>query len=240
MAAAPYGVHHATETEKQAWVAKASAGLQPCAIDALRRVVGADRRLLAVRAYLRAGDSLLQRWSWSQERLSAYPSTAEGKAAAADIDAVSVAFAAANPGFSLQVNRQPRSLELQIAHWNDNASVAAVAAELVASVEQQFAAGPANPDPDELRKALIDWKPSVAASLAAPGLSAHGQGRAFDFEIVHEGRVIAGTEASSARQNWDAAGWTYKLHKASVAVDRFSGPLQSPYEPWHYTYVPAP
>jgi len=57
---------------------------------------------------------------------------------------------------------------------------------------------------------------------------------------VHEGRVIAGTEAGSARQIWDAAGWTYKLHKASVAVNRFSGPLQSPYEPWHYTYVPAP
>jgi hypothetical protein len=236
----PDSVPAATAAQEQAWVETASTGLDPRAVDALRRIVGADRRLLALRAYLRAGDSLPERWSWSQERLSAYATTPEGKAASADIDAVATAFAAANPGFTLTVNRQPRSLELQIAHWNQNPSVARVAAELAATMSQRFPAAPA-PSTDELRHALMDWRPNVAAALAAPGLSAHGQGRAFDFQIEHRGQVVAGTEVASARQRWDAAGWTQKLHQAmSTAGPHFTGPLAAPYEPWHYAYTPAP
>lgn len=230
----------ATIAQEQAWVVTASAGLDARAVDTLQKIVGADRRLLALRAYLRAGDSLPGRWSWSQERLSAYPTTPEGKAASADIDAVAAAFAAANPGFTLAVNRQPRSLELQIEHWNQNQSVAAVAGELAAALSQRFSSTPA-PDGDALRQALVDWKPGVAASLAAPGLSAHGQGRAFDFQIERDGQVVAGIEAASARQRWDAPGWTQKLHQAmGKAGPHFTGPLVSPYEPWHYAYAPAP
>jgi hypothetical protein len=235
------GGEDAAEIQKQTWVAQASAGLDARAIDTLAHIAGANRQLLALRAYLRAGDSLATRWSWSQERLSAYPSTAEGKAAAADIDAVAAAFAAANPGFALRVNRQPRSLELQIAHWNDNRSVEAVAAALAASLEQWFAGHGAAIDADELRNALVEWKPAVAAALAAPGLSAHGQGRAFDFQVERDGQVIAGIEAATARQLWDAAGWTRKLQTAvHSAGTHFIGPLQSPYEPWHYAYSPSP
>lgn len=236
----PHILPAATESQEQAWVATAGAGLGPRALDALGRIEGTERRLLALRAYLRAGDSLPERWSWSQERLSTYLTTPEGKAASADIDAVAAAFAAANPGFTLAVNRQPRSLGVQIAHWNQNPSVARVAAELAAALSQRFNASPA-PGVEELRRALIVWRPSVAAALAAPGLSAHGQGRAFDFQIEHHGQVVAGTEVASARQRWDAAGWTQKLHQAmSAAGPHFTGPLAAPYEPWHYAYRPAP
>src|ERR1700691_6309653 len=120
----------ASAGQQATWVAQASAGLDPRALDALRQIVGADRRLLALRAYLRAGDSLDARWSWSAAQLAAYPSTQEGEAAAHDIDAVIAAFAAENPGFTLRVNRVPRSLEAQIAHWNQNKSVGITAAAL--------------------------------------------------------------------------------------------------------------
>jgi hypothetical protein len=236
--AAP-AVSRTGEVQLQAWVDEASAGLDNHATAALGEIQGADRRLLAVRAYLRAGDTLPQRWSWSAQRLADYASTPEGRAANADIDAVAAAFAAANPGFALQVNRQPRSLELQLAHWNENASVKAVAASLIESLETRFAASARNPTADELRAALVAWTPAVAATLAAPGLSAHGQGRAFDFQVLQEGRVIAGLDAAAARRQWDAAGWTGKLHQAMTAArGRFTGPLQSPYEPWHYAYNP--
>src|SRR5580693_1296327 len=79
-----------------AWIAKASVGVDPRALATLSRVNGLDRRLLALRAYLRAGDTLAARWSWSQQQLAAYPSTPEGIAAAADIDTVERAFASAN------------------------------------------------------------------------------------------------------------------------------------------------
>jgi hypothetical protein len=233
------GASRASEAQLQDWVDKSSVGLDSRAAEALSQIVGADRRLLAVRAYLRAGDTLPQRWSWSAQRLADYASTPEGRAANADIDAVAAAFAAANPGFALEVNRQPRSLELQLAHWNENASVKAVAASLVESLEKRFVGSTRIPTADELRAALTAWTPAVAATLAAPGLSAHGQGRAFDFQVVHEGRVTAGLDAAAAHRQWDAAGWTQKLHRAmDAAHGRFIGPLQSPYEPWHYSYIP--
>jgi D-alanyl-D-alanine carboxypeptidase len=229
----------ASKTHPEVWAVQASAGLEPRVIDALKRILSADRRLLALRGYLRAGDSLAQRWSWSQEQLSNYPATLEGRAAAADIDAVVAAFAAANPGFTLRVNRKLRSLEVQIAHWNVAESVGTAAAVLVAALEQRFIAS--TPNTDQLRQALIEWKPDVATALAAPGLSAHGQGRAFDFQVERDGQVIAGIDVTLTSQQWDAAGWTQKLRAAvSVAGNHFSGPLESPYEPWHYAYAPRP
>jgi hypothetical protein len=184
---------------------------------------------------------LSERWSWSQEQLSSYPATPEGKATTADIDAVVAAFAAANPGFTLQVNRKLRSLEVQIARWNVDESVGTAAAELVAALAQRYRGGASKPSTDQLRNALIEWKPNVAIALAAPGLSPHGQGRAYDFQVVRGRQVIAGVDVTLARQQWDAAGWTLKLRVAvSAAGDQFSGPLKSPYEPWHYAYAPRP
>ena len=182
---------------------------------------------------------MAERWSWSQERIFDYPSTAEGKAAAAEIGAVSAAFAAANPGFSLHVNRNIRSLEVQIAHWNVNESVGKAAGDLVAALERRFAADAPTPSPDQLRAALKQWKPEVDVALAAPGLSAHGQGRAFDFQVEREGQIIVGVDLASATRQWDAAGWTEKLRSAvNKAGPHFAGPLESPYEPWHYAYAP--
>jgi len=228
----------ASEARQDAWVVQASAGLPPAAIDTLHRIVGIDRRLLALRSYLRAGDALSERWSWTQERISAYPATPEGKAAAIEINAVTAAFANSNPGFVLQVNRQPRSLDVQITGWNENGSVGKTAARLRAALERRFTPN-STPLNAELRKALIEWPGGAAAALAAPGLSAHGQARAFDFQVTRDEQVIAGTDAASAHRQWDAAGWTQKLHAAiSIAGNRFVGPLQSPYEPWHYIYAP--
>lgn len=234
-------VDAASDAHQDAWVAQASAGLPPAVIDALHRIVGVDRRLLALRAYLRAGSALSQRWSWTQEQVTAYPSTPEGKAAAYEINAVIAAFATANPGFALQVNRQPRTLDVQITLWNENKSVGKAAATLRAALERRFTVNGTPPNADELRKALIEWPPESAAALAAPGLSAHGQGRALDFQVAHHGQVIAGTNVASAHRQWDETGWTQKLHAAvSIAGNRFVGPLQSPYEPWHYAYTPVP
>lgn len=219
---------------------QAGAQLDARAVAALQQVAGADRRLLALRAYLRAGDSLAGRWSWTQEQLAAYPSSPEGKAAAADIDAVAAQFAATHPGFTLRVNRMPRSLGVQITHWNENRSVGIAAAALASALDRKFGAA-APPDTAALRAALINWTPGTAAALAAPGLSAHGQARAFDFQIEHGGKIIAGLDAGVARRQWDEAGWTQELHAAVAAVGgHFSGPLTSPYEPWHYAYIGAP
>lgn len=219
------------------WARQASAGLDPLALDALSRIEDPDRQLLALRAYLRAADSLHQRWSWSDRQIAAYPNTPAGRAAASDLDAVVAAFAAENPGYVLVANRTPRSLETQIAHWNENPAVGAVARRLGRMLDTQFGSS-AMPDVAALRSALAQWQPPTAAPLAAPGLSAHGQARAFDFQIEHDGQAVARDEAAGAHRQWDEPGWTEKLRTAvRQAGDRFSGPLQSPYEPWHYAYA---
>ena len=232
--------HAPAIARETAWIAIASDGLDARATEALQRIVGLERRLLALRAYLRAGDSLAQRWSWSEQQLTEYKASAEGRTATADINAVAAAFAARNPGATLVVNREPRSLELQLAHWNENVAVGRVAASLTKFLQQRFESRTAPPSAQELRQALIDWVPDVAAPLAAPGLSAHGQGRAFDFEVARDGAIVAGPDVASARRQWDATGWTGKLHAAITAAGRpFEGPLRFPYEPWHYAYTPG-
>ncbi len=205
----------------------------------MSRLRGTGRELLALRAYLRAGDSLAERWSWTDKQIAAYPASDEGRAAAADIASVERSFERANAGFGLQANHKPRSLEIQIARWNENQQVGAVAAQLESALSHEFVDAPDPPDAGRLRDALMGWRPSVAAPLAAPGLSPHGQGRAFDFQIEHDGKVIASCEVATVRRQWDEAGWTLRLHAAVVASGRpFAGPLQSPYEPWHYAYQP--
>lgn len=234
------GATPSAEASRDAWVAQASVGLPPPVLEALSKIAGADRQLLALRSYLKAGSGLADRWSWSLDQQSRYSSTLEGKAASVELDAVVAAFAAENPGFSVRVNRLPRSLEAQIASWNGNESVRSAAAACAGALERRFGAERAQPNATALRKALLDWQPDTSATLAAPGLSAHGQARAFDFQIERGAELIAGTDAASARQQWDAAGWTQKLQTAiRVAGTHLVGPLQSPYEPWHYAYVPA-
>lgn len=219
----------------RSWIARAQDGLYEPAQATLREMPDDEKRLLALRAYLRAGDELALRWSWSADQIAAYPSTAEGRAAMTELDAVAAAFAAANPGYALHINRQPRSLELQLQHWNANASVATTAHALALSLYQQLKRDAA--DAVQVRQALMAWTPPAAAALAAPGLSAHGQARAFDFQIEQSGRVIAADDYASARQRWDAAGWTARLHAAVTAAGpHLSGPLPTPYEPWHYAY----
>ena len=77
-------------------------------------------------------------------------------------------------------------------------------------------------------------------TVAVPGLSKHGQLRAFDFKIKEGRRIVAGTLSATIPTVWDNTGWTDKLYDAVMSVsDRFVGPLPSPYEPWHYNYCSA-
>jgi hypothetical protein len=215
--------------------------LPPAARDALRRIDGKPRQLLAVRGYLRAGQQLHSRWSWSVEEIRAYESGREYRELLADIAAVRERFEAANPGYSLYANTTARSLDLQLQRWNSNESVGVIAGRLQEAAGRELAAYPAHPDARATARFadfLRAWRPvPAAAPLAAPGLSLHGRSRAIDFQIVQDGRIIAPTEVAKVRSVWERQGWASKL--AAVMRDtRFVGPLQSPNEPWHYEYAP--
>lgn len=211
--------------------------------DALQHIADKPRQLLAGRAYLRAGQEIHSRWSWSSQEIHRYETSREYRDLLAEIDTVRGRFEAANPGYSLYANTTSRSLELQLQRWNSNKSVGVIAAQLQKAAERELARNtyPAHPDAKAtLRFAdfLRAWRPvPAAAPLAAPGLSLHGRARAIDFQITQNGRIIAPTEVAKARSVWERRGWANRL--AMVTRDtRFVGPLQSPNEPWHYEYLP--
>lgn len=209
---------------------------------ALKEIEGTPRRLLAARAYLRAGDNLRTRWSWSAEEIHAHTRTDQYRALLAETDRIRSRFEAQNPGYTLYANTEARSLELQITRFNTNKSVGKTAAALhknaLAEIRKAGYGSPAEADSvARFTKFLTSWRPPVAAALAAPGISRHGQLRAIDFQIMKEGAIVAPTDTATVKRSWDAPGWTEKL-KAAVAGSRLNGPLQSPYEPWHYEYDP--
>jgi len=214
------------------------------AAGALARMDGAGRQLLAARSYLRTGDKLGTRWSWSQEKIDAYPQTQEFANAMVEIGRVQAAFAEANPGYELYVNTQVRSVDLQIERWNSNASVARSAIALQAASETQldapgYPAAPSIADGARFAAFLVSWQPEPPPNLAAPGLSPHGQSLAYDFQVRKGADIIAGADASQIETVWNGQGWTARLAEAvAVGSKHFKGPLVSPDEPWHYQYIP--
>lgn len=219
-----------------------AAGLPQKSAEALEQIDGTARRLLAARAYLRAGDNLRTRWSWSADEITAHTRSAEYRVLIAETEQIRQRFEAQNPGYTLYANTEARSLELQITRFNTNKSVAKVANTLHKQALAELAKGsygsPGKAEAVErFKKFLTGWRPPVAAALAAPGISRHGQLRAIDFQIMKDGAIVAPTETGTVKRNWDSPGWTEKL-QAAVAGSKFSGPLRSPYEPWHYEYNP--
>jgi hypothetical protein len=231
-----------SERKESAYFDALTSKLHPHARDALRRIEGRDRQWLALRAYLRAGDQIEARWSWTQQQIDEFKKTSEYAALLQAVDAVRARFAAANPGHMLLVNTTARSLDTQIERWNENASVAHGARALRGALTQALAQ-PSYPDSPtasaqaELDRLLQGWFPPKPVGLAAPGLSLHGQLRAIDFAIHKQGRIVAPTTLASVQPIWHGQGWSRKLQHATAGTG-FIGPLQTPDEPWHYEYRP--
>ena len=121
--------------------------LPPVAKEALQRIDGKPRQLLAVRGYLRADQQLLSRWSWSADEIRAYESSQEYRDLLAEIAAVRARFEAANPGYSLYANTTARSLDLQLQRWNSNASVGVIAERLQEAAVRELSAKSYPADP---------------------------------------------------------------------------------------------
>jgi hypothetical protein len=227
-----------------AYLTSISAQLDARVAQTLAQLDGSGRQLLALRSYLRSGPRLAERWSWTQAQIEAFEGSPEQRDLQQEIDRVRAAFVAANPGFDLYVNCQVRSLDVQIEHWNSNASVTAAAEEIQAATQAQIASPGFPADrPEQAREALKAFlaghKPVPTPTIAAPVLSLHGQMRAIDFQVHQGGRVVAGPSSASIATDWAAAGWAAKLDAAvREASVRFVGPQATPPAPWHYTYVP--
>jgi hypothetical protein len=207
-----------------------------------------DRRVLAIRGYLRfpsmGRGSIGANWAWSNQDMEEFKKTAEFTKMKEAVAEVKATFAAKNAGFTLGVDPDKvRSLESQVDLWNQNPTVQRLGLELKTKLLKALESLPDTPDETSLKafkKVLVEAGLSGTPSNATPGLSQHGQAKAFDF-VVFKGRdVVAGTVTATLKEKWDDAGWTEKLKQAvQEAGGKFVGPLPSPYEPWHYIYKAA-
>jgi len=203
-----------------------------------------SRKLLALRSYVRFSGDLDERWSWTEEEIAAFRGTDAQLALQAEIDAIGADFSERNPGHEIYVHSSVRSLDTQIAHWNENDSVGLSAWELHDAWRESEAASIDPADPDALRRFrswLKGFDPASTAHIAAPGLSRHGRAHAIDFQVMKNGEIIAGTDYEEIETVWKEGGWGKKLKESVTAAGpSFSGPLASPHEPWHYDYAPDP
>ena len=223
------------------YVRAAAASLLPEQREALGRINTEARRVLALRGYLRAGSGAAARWAWSRERIESYERSPEYAAALAEIEKVRREFESANAGYTLRVNTQVRSLDEQLKKWNENDSVARAGEELLQRARGELAGSfytdtPTTVSVQRFESFLRGATTRTTPTLAVPGLSPHGQSRAFDFQVMRGSQLIAGPTGAGA---WDREGWTEKVRAAvSRASTKFTGPLASPREPWHYEYRP--
>jgi hypothetical protein len=203
----------------------------PPSDQALAQIPELGRKLLALRSYVRYGDRIKTRWSWTDAQIAAFKASEAHTALRAEIAAVNEHFKAANPGYEIYVHGTVRSLDSQITKWNSNKSVGAAAAGIEAAFQQKFADGD-KVKLEELRTWLRGYRPPKRANLAAPGLTLHGRASAIDFQVMKDGAIYAGANSRQVESIWRAEGWDEKL-KASIAAagPSFSGPLKNPDDP---------
>jgi len=237
----------ATETDRteliDPYMEAVGASLRQAQKDALLNIENKNRRNLAMTYYLRAGETISLRWSWSRAEIKAYENSSEFIAAVAEIDKVSRRFAAENSQHKLYANTQIRSLEEQLRRWQEVRSVGVAADQLhkasLSHLQQHaYAAIPDKMGIERFKHFLASWRAPSPPTLAAPGLSLHGRGRAYDFQVQDQsGRLIASADTSKILSIWERQGWTERLSRAvHSASDKFIGPLHG--EPWHYEYRP--
>jgi hypothetical protein len=213
---------------------------------ALDAIDGTGRRLLAARSYLRSAAHLAERWSWTEAQIEAYAGSPEQVRLDAAIARVRCEFEVANPGYTLFVNPVIRSLDVQIEHWNHNDSVTRAAEGMLGDVSAAVAAAKFPKAGTPVGKAafqrlLAGHEPQPKPTIAAPGLSLHGRMQAVDFQVKAGERIVAGPEVASIDESWEATRWKLNLQAAVESADvGFRGPLQDPYEPWHYDFQPEP
>lgn len=235
---------HASDTVEK-YLAALRAGLDVRVIEALRSIDGTARQLLAVRAYVRSAAQLDERWSWNDAQIAAYADSPEKLRLDTAIARVRCSFESANPGHTLFVNEDIRSLDKQIDKWNRSETVKQAADHMLETFRAEVArpAFPKAKTPkgvSAFRDLLVSYKPEPTPSLAAPGLSLHGRMQAVDFQVMAGDRLVAGTDVSTVTESWEASGWKAKLQSAvNKANAGFVGPLKSPNEPWHYDFRPG-
>lgn len=222
--------------------------LDPMVISAVMQIENLDRKLLAIRGYIRYVDvkhkCIRDNWAWNDAQKAEWYASAAYAQACGLLDDIARTFRRANDGFRLEQKRQVRTVEMQVDNWRFSKQVLRLGGELRAKISQrldrdEYSDYPGGNEAHLLREYIAGTSVSEQLYVATPGLSDHGHGNAFDTEVLStKGKMMAACHAAWI-STWDGPHrWTEKLYDAVMMSGggRFKGPLKAPYEPWHYEY----
>jgi hypothetical protein len=226
----------------ESYMTLASKGLDKRVLGVLEKLDGTPRRLLALKYYL-ARKTVRGSWAWTNKEMASYRRSLDFRLANVEVDKVISLFQKTYPGYQLRTYKLARSLEDQIGLWNKTPSVASAGKNLMTQAIKAMKTA-AYPDTatkqsvSRFQTLLRNHNVRPVPTVAAPGLSHHGQLRAYDFIIWQGDKIVAGSDAASIRNQWLGGGWGSRLRQIVYAASsRFEGPLESPNEPWHFTYI---
>lgn len=135
-----------------------------------------------------------------------------------------------------------RSLERQVELWNKNSTVNQAGVQLQQTMIKVLGDASYPESPTGVAAAAFARKLSAQVvtpepSSAAPGTSDHGRGIAVDLVVMKDRTIVANTYTSHVSTKWEKDGWGAKLVSACAGT-RLKGPLQVPFEPWHWVLGP--
>lgn len=226
----------------QSYIDLTAKSLDRRAQGALAGIDGTPRKLLALRSYLLTR-GFKGEWAWTNREMAAYRRSLEFRYANAEVDKVISLFQRRHPGLKLRTSKLARSLEEQVALWNTTGSIVVASTGLMkhtvrTMVKQDFPDTATKQSLAKFQTLIKNYAVRPVPTVAVPGMSDHGQLRAYDFIIWQGDKILAGSDGASIRNQWIGGGWSDRLRQiVYTASDRFDGPLESPHEPWHYTYL---
>jgi hypothetical protein len=197
-------------------------------------------QLLALRRYLRMtgkGVDLEAIWSWTEAEAKVHKRQEPTRSLYEEAAKVQAKFKTENHGYHLVVT-PVRSLEKQISLWGQSASVGEAGAQLLTfmgetAASEEYPPKPAQESIRSFSNRLRSRNVTPEPTNAAPGTSDHGRGLAVDFVVMKGSKIVAPIMSSAIATAWKRDGWEAKLIKACAGT-RLRGPLQNPYESWHW------
>jgi hypothetical protein len=231
----------AVEVKIKALIAAVAATLPAQVQQTLPKIDGLPLQTLALRRYLRIGNTATEKWAWTQQQYDNFNLTFAAVELRRSIEAVKTKFEGDNPGYVLGIAAKFRPLDHQIRNFCASAKVRTAAGMLGQAVLTEIKSYPDKVDPritEQFRRFLKSYHFSKKdePSVAVPGISDHGRAQAIDFIVYKDGKQIAGPSVADIAPIWAGQGFGAKLNQAVRGSANHFKPdhLMTPFEPWHY------
>jgi hypothetical protein len=232
---------NSVDTKVKALMSRIAIGLPSQVQQTLPKIQGLPLQVLALRRYLRIGNSATEKWAWTEQQYSEFKLSYAAVELRRSIEAVKAKFEVDNPGYTLKTAAKFRPLDRQIHNFCASAKVRNAAALLGKAVLSEIDGYPDEIDDraaGKFREFLRSYKFNKhdEPSVAVPGTSDHGRAQAIDFVIYRDAREIAGPSTAQIKSIWTGQKFGEKLNRAvRGSTNSFKRDhLKVPFEPWHY------